>query len=199
MTVIFEDQGRKTKITIHQTAETVAGYDELVNTGATEGLRQSLDKLTVLLEGRRPDTVVSVKDRTLSLTRTFDAPRDLVWKAFTDPAHIVKWMFADDWESPFAETDLRPGGAFRIGMRPADHSQEGFVFDGTYREIVKPERIVQAIGDGRVMKTTFDDLGGKTRLTLSVEMAMSEEQERRGYTQILQHFADHIATLSGRS
>jgi uncharacterized protein YndB with AHSA1/START domain len=199
MTVIFEDQGRKTKITIHQTAETVAGYDELVKTGATEGLRQSLDKLTVLLEGRRPDTVVSVKDRTLSLTRTFDAPRDLVWKAFTDPAHIVKWMFADDWESPFAETDLRPGGAFRIGMRPADHSQEGFMFDGTYREIVKPERIVQAIGDGRVMKTTFDDLGGKTRLTLSVEMAMSEEQERRGYTQILQHFADHIATLSGRS
>jgi uncharacterized protein YndB with AHSA1/START domain len=199
MTVIFEDQGRKTKITIHQTAETVAGYDELVKTGATEGLRQSLDKLTVLLEGGRPDTVVSVKDRTLSLTRTFDAPRDLVWKAFTDPAHIVKWMFADDWESPFAETDLRPGGAFRIGMRPADHSQEGFVFDGTYREIVKPERIVQAIGDGRVMKTTFDDLGGKTRLTLSVEMAMSEEQERRGYTQILQHFADHIATLSGRS
>jgi uncharacterized protein YndB with AHSA1/START domain len=199
MTVIFEDQGRKTKITIHQTAETVAGYEELVKTGATEGLRQSLDKLTAMLEEKRPDTVVRVDGRTLSLTRTFDAPRELVWKAFTDPAHIVKWMFAADWEAPFAETDVRPGGAFRIGMRPADHSEEGFVFDGTYREIVKPERIVQAIGDGRVMKTTFEDVGGKTRLTLSVEMAMSEEQERRGYTQILEHFAQHIATLSGRS
>jgi uncharacterized protein YndB with AHSA1/START domain len=199
MTVIFEDQGRKTKVTIHQTAESVTGYDELVKTGASEGLRQSLDKLTALLAGKNPDTIVSVTDRTLSLTRTFDAPRELVWQAFTDPAHIVKWMFADDWESPFAETDLRPGGRFRIGMRPADHSEEGFVFDGTYREVVKPERIVQAIGDGRVMKTTFEDMAGKTRLTLSVEMAMSEEQERQGYTQILEHFARHIATLSGRS
>ena len=104
-------------------------------------------------------------------------------------------MFANDWESPFAETDVRPGGRFRIGMRPADHSTEGFVLDGTYREIVRPERIVQVIGDGRVMKTTFEDTGGKTKLTLSVEMAMSEEQERRGYTEILEHFAQHIARL----
>lgn len=195
MTVIFEDQGRKTKLSVHQTAETVADYEALVKIGASEGLRQSLDKLAALLAGPSSDTLVSVKDRTLSLTRTFDAPRDLVWKAFTDPAHVVKWMFANDWESPFAETDLRPGGDFRIGMRPADHSQEGFVFSGKYREVVRPERIVQEIGDGRVMKTTFEDVGGKTRLTLSVEMAMSEEQERAGYSQILQHFAEHIATL----
>jgi len=195
MTVLFEDQGRRTKITVKQTAETVADYEALLKLGAAEGLSQSFDKLDALLAGTSPDTLVSVKGRTLSLTRTFDAPRDLVWKAFTDPAHIVKWMFANDWESPFAETDLRPGGDFRIGMRPADHSGEGFVFSGKYREVVKPERIVQEIGDGRVMKTTFEDVGGKTKLTLSVEMAMSEEQERAGYSQILQHFAEHIATL----
>jgi hypothetical protein len=46
-----------------------------------------------------------------------------------------------------------------------------------------------------VIKTTFEDVGGKTRLTLSVEMAESEEQERTGYTQILEHFAQHLATL----
>jgi uncharacterized protein YndB with AHSA1/START domain len=199
MTVIFEDEGRKTKVSIYQTTETVADYDALVKIGASEGLRQSLDKLTALLEGSGPDTKVSVTGRTLTLTRLFDAPRDLVWKAYTDPAHIVKWSFANDWEAPFAETDLRPGGKFRVGMRPADHSEEGFVFEGTYSEIVRPERIVQAIGDGRVMKTTFEDVGGKTRLTLSVEMAMSEEQERKGYSQFLEHFAQHLATLSGRS
>jgi uncharacterized protein YndB with AHSA1/START domain len=198
-TVVFEEQGPKTKLTIYQTAETVADFEELKKIGATEGMRQSLNKLTALLAGQGPDTLVSVTDRTLSLTRTFDAPRDLVWKAFTDPAHIVKWMFAADWETPFAETDVRPGGKFRIGMRPADHSEEGFVFEGTYREVVRPERIVQAIGDGRVMKTTFQDVGGRTKLTLSVEMAMSEGQERRGYTQILENLAQHIATLSGRS
>jgi uncharacterized protein YndB with AHSA1/START domain len=195
-TVVFEDQGRKTKVTIYQTAETVADYDELVKIGASEGLRQSLDKLTVLLAGKGPDTTVSVTGRSLTLTRVFDAPRDLVWQAYTDSAHIVKWMFAQDWEAPFAETDVRSGGRFRIGMRPADHSEEGFVFDGTYREVVKPERIVQVIGDGRVMTTTFEDQRGKTKLTLTVEMSLGEEQERTGWTQILEHFAQHIATIS---
>jgi uncharacterized protein YndB with AHSA1/START domain len=195
MTVIFEPQGRKTKVTIHQTADTVGGYEELVKIGATEGLRQSLDKLTVLLEGKGPDTTVEVKGRNLTLTRVFDAPRELVWRAYTDPAHIVKWMFAKDWEAPFAETDVRPGGKFRIGMRPADHSEEGFVLDGTYSEVAKFERIVHLLSDGRVMTTTFADAGGKTRLTISVEMALDELQERTGYTQILENFAKHLATL----
>ncbi len=151
-----------------------------------------------MTEGKGSDTTAEVKGRNLTLTRVFDAPRDLVWTAYTDPKHIVKWMFAADWESPFAETDVRPGGKFRIGMRPADHSEEGFVFDGTYREAVKPERLVQAISDGRLMTTTFTDVGGKTKLTLSVEMAESEENERTGYTQILENFARHLATLKGR-
>jgi uncharacterized protein YndB with AHSA1/START domain len=198
MTVLFEAQGRKTKLTIHQTAETVASYDELVKIGASEGLRQSLDKLAVLLEGKGPDTIVDVTGRNLTLTRVFDAPRDLVWTAYTDPAHIVKWMFAKDWEAPFAETDLRKDGKFRIGMRPADHSEEGFVLDGTYREVTRPERIVQLLSDGRVMTTTFVDVGGKTKLTLSVEMALDEAQERQGYTEILENFAKHVATLKGR-
>jgi uncharacterized protein YndB with AHSA1/START domain len=195
MTVVFEDEGRKTKLSIHQTAETVADYEALVKIGASEGLRQSLDKLTALLDSRGPDTTVSVSGRTLSLTRVFDAPRELVWKAYTDPAHIVKWSFAKDWESPFAETDIRPGGKFRIGMRPADHSEEGFVFEGTYREVDKPSRIVQVITDGRVMTTTFDDVGGKTRLTLTIQMSESEERERAGWGQILENFAKHVSTL----
>lgn len=81
-------------------------------------------------------------------------------------------------------------------MRPADHSHDGFVLDGTYREVVKPERIVQVIGDGRVMTTTFEEVLGGTRLTLRLEMAMSEEQERVGYTQILDHFAADVAARS---
>lgn len=141
---------------------------------------------------------MNVKSRVLTLTRVFDAPRELVWTAYTDPKHIVKWSFAKDWESPFAETDVRPGGIFRIGMRPADHSEEGFTFEGTYREVVKPERLVQDLGDGRVMTTTFEDQKGKTKLTLSVEMSESEEQERTGWTQILENLAKHVATLSGR-
>ena len=138
---------------------------------------------------------MNAKSRVLTLTRVYDAPRELVWTAYTDPKHIVKWMFAQDWESPFAETDVRQGGAFRIGMRPADHSEDGFTVDGIYREVVKPERLVQELSDGRLLTTRFEDHPRKTKLTLSVEMAETEEQERTGYTQILESLAKHLATL----
>ena len=197
VTVIFEAQGNKTKLTIQQTAETVADYEALLKLGVREGLAQSFEKLDELLGRRARGDSASVMGRVLTLTRVFDAPRELVWRAYTDPKHIVKWMFANDWVSPFAETDVRPGGAFRIGMRPADQSQEGFAFEGVYREVEKHARIVQIIGDGRVMTTTFEDQRGKTKLTLSVEMAMSEEQERGGWTQILDHLAEHLASLAG--
>ena len=109
-------------------------------------------------------------------------------------------MFANDWESPFAEIDLRPGGAFRIGMRPADHSEEGFTFDGTYREVLEPERTVQVLGDGRVITTTFEEVLGGTKLTVSLEMSaeMTPEQERTGWGQILDNLGRHLAAIAKR-
>lgn len=198
MTVTFEDQAGKTKLTVEQTLPSVADLETMTKTGMAEGIRQSLDKLAGVLSGNGTDRGVTVSGRTLTLVRVFAAPRELVWTAYTDPTNITKWMFANDWESPFAETDLRAGGVFRFGMRPADHSNEGFVFEGTYREVAKPERIVQVIGDGRVMTTTFEEVLGGTRLTLALDMAMGEEQERAGYGQILDHFAAHVATLSSK-
>jgi len=199
MTVRFEDHAGKTKLTVEQTLPTVADFETMAKTGMAEGIRQSLDKLAGVLAADPSDPSdrgASVTGRTLTLVRVFDAPRELVWMVLTDPAHITKWMFANDWETPFAEMDLRAGGSFRVGMRPADHSHEGFVLDGTYREVVTSERVVQVMGDGRVMTMALDEVLGGTRLTLSIEMAMSEEQERAGYTQILRHLAEHLATLS---
>ena len=197
MTVRFEDHDGRTTVTVEHTLATVAEYEVMVKTGMAEGIRQSLDKLAGVLSGNPTDRGVTVAGRTLTLVRIFDAPRDLVWTAYTDPKQITKWMFANDWESPFAETDLRAGGAFRVGMRPADLGHDGFVFEGTYREIVVPERIVQVIGDGRVMTTTFEEVLGGTRLTLALDMALGEEQERAGYGQILDNFGVHLATASG--
>ena len=199
MTVRFEDLAGKTRLTVEQTLPTVEEFVTMAKTGMAEGIRQSLDKLAGVLSGDpsdRSDRGASVTGRTLTLVRVFEAPRDLVWTVITDPAHITKWMFANDWETPFAEMDLRAGGTFRVGMRPADHSHEGFVLDGTYREVVTPERVVQVLGDGRVMTMALDEVLGGTRLTLSIEMAMSEEQERAGYTQILRHLAQHLATFT---
>ena len=195
-TVRFEDHAGRTRLTVEQTLPSVAEYETMAKTGMVEGISQSLAKLVGVLSGNSTDRGVSVTGRTLTLVRVFNAPREVVWTALTDPTHLTKWMFANDWESPFAETDLRPGGAFRIGMRPADHSHAGFVLDGTYRQVVESERIVQVIGDGRSLTTTLEEVLGGTRLTLSIEMAMSEQQERTGYSQILDHLATHLAMAS---
>lgn len=197
-TVRFESLGERTRLTVEQTLPTVADFERMAKQGMREGISESLGKLAGVLSGNPTDRGITVAGRQLTLVRVFAAPRELVWTAYTDPRHVTKWLFANDWESPFAELDLRPGGAFRVGMRPADHSHEGFVFEGTYREVVKPEKLVQAIGDGRVMTTTFEEVLGGTRLTLSLEMAMDEERERAGYSQILDHFTQHLATLSAK-
>jgi uncharacterized protein YndB with AHSA1/START domain len=199
-TVTFEDvAGNRTRCTVAQSLATVEAFQRMAKQGMAEGIAQSLGKLAGVLSGKRSDRGISVDGRTLTLTRVFDAPRELVWTAFTDPKHQVKWMFANDWETPTATADLRPGGAFSMRMRPADHSEDGFELAGTYREVVKPERLVQVLADGRLMTALFTEVLGGTQLVFSVEMAMGEDQERAGYTQILDHFATHLATLSGKN
>jgi uncharacterized protein YndB with AHSA1/START domain len=198
-TVFFEDAGSgRTRLTIHQSAESVAEFEQLTKTGMKEGIAQSLGKLAGVLSGNPTDRGVTVSGRQLTIVRVFRAPRDLVWTAFTDPAQVTKWMFSNGWESPLASMDLRSGGAFSVRMRPADRSEEGFDFSGTFKEVKKPERIVQVIGDGRVMTTTFEEVLGGTKLTLSLEMSEGEAQERGGWGQILDHLAAHLATQISR-
>jgi uncharacterized protein YndB with AHSA1/START domain len=101
------------------------------------------------------------------MTRTFRAPRALVWEAWTDPKHIEKWWGWRDAKVVVQKLDLRPGGSWRIQGRGKDGSVYTFV--GTYKEIVKPEKIVNTFGvegmyDGRelVETHTFEEANGKT-------------------------------------
>jgi uncharacterized protein YndB with AHSA1/START domain len=124
------------------------------------------------------------------LTRIFDAPRALVFKAWTDPTQMVQWWGPHHFTNSVCELDVRPGGSWHIVMRGpdgVDHPAKGI-----YREIVPPERIVWTIdhsdlpdewhdmvnpnrpkGQGKpkleaLSTITFEDLGGKTKLTIRI-------------------------------
>jgi len=80
------------------------------------------------------------KEHELVPTRVFDAPRELVWKVWTDPKHVARWWGPHGFTNPVCELDVRPGGAIRIHMRGPDGTV--YPMTGVYLEVVEPERIV---------------------------------------------------------
>jgi uncharacterized protein YndB with AHSA1/START domain len=111
-------------------------------------------------------------ERTVTITRVFDAPRDLVWKAWTDPKMIAQWFGPREFTSTVPEFDLRVGGAFRTVMRGFGND---YPMIGVFLEIVPPERLVYSNiavdNDGNHLlegETTviLEEQGDKTKLTL---------------------------------
>ena len=84
----------------------------------------------------------AISETTLRITRKLSAPRELVFKAWTEPEFLAKWWAAHpDFTTPIAEVDLRVGGKYRLGMQPPDKDQP-MVVGGIYREIKPPEKLV---------------------------------------------------------
>jgi uncharacterized protein YndB with AHSA1/START domain len=139
----------------------------------------------------------------LVITRTFDAPRSLVFKAWTDPKHLEHWQGAPQgYTVTVQESDIRPGGSFRIRMRSPEGVEQGL--QGVYREIVEPERIVFTHAwldaDGKpgketLVTVTFAERDGKTELTLrqtgfaSIE---SRDGHYQGWNSALDRLAEYL-------
>ena len=117
----------------------------------------------------------------IMITRQFDAPRHLVYRAWTTPDLIRRWWAGDRGEVTSAEVDLRPGGRWRYVMT----ANGGFevAFHGEYREIVPDERIVstevfEGMPDAAAVSTvTFADQDGRTTLTVLVEHTSQEHRD----------------------
>src|SRR3989442_1038464 len=85
-------------------------------------------------------SVAAQSDRELVMTRVFDAPRQLVFDAWTRPELFVRWFGPRGWSVPVCEIDLRPGGSYRYVLRGPGGAEIGL--RGAYREVVPPERLV---------------------------------------------------------
>ena len=135
--------------------------------------------------------------QTITIQRSFDAPASLVYAAWTDAKHIVHWYYASEgWTTPFAESDPREGGTFRIGFASPDGKND-FTFEGVYNELVPNKRIVFTIGDGRPVTIDLEERNGKTLLTLvlALEDVHSAEQQREGWTAMLIHLGEYLARI----
>jgi uncharacterized protein YndB with AHSA1/START domain len=148
-------------------------------------------------------------DRTIVTTRTFDAPRELVFAAWTDPKHLGQWWGPDGFTTTTRAIDVRVGGVWRFVM----HGPDGRDYENriTFLEIVRPQRLVYSHGGGDEnmepvsfrTTVTFEDIGGKTRLTMHALFPTAAERERvasehgavEGAQQHLARLAAHLTTM----
>ena len=151
---------------------------------------QRLDRLTAYLkELKRENTMSDFKvevpggdDLTVTMTRTFDAPRALVWKVMSEPQHIARWWGAKSVSSKVLvkKHDMRVGGEWRF----ESHGHDGnvYVFVGKFLEIAPPEKVTQTFGmegmfEGKVIveTLTLEDLGNGKTLYRNVSTYESKE------------------------
>ena len=203
-TVTFEDLGGKTRLTKRMVFPTAEARDQTVEKyGAAEGLGQTLDRLKEYVDGAgEPGR------KTLVLTRTFRAPRALVFKAWTDPAQVGRWWGPHHFTNVVRAWEARPGGAIDLDMVGDDGTV--YPMKGGFREVDEPDRLVfhttampdEAGVPGLEVRNTvrFSGSGGSTTLTLEAvvlkatpAMATAVAGMEIGWTQSLERLETEVS------
>ena len=138
----------------------------------------------------------------ITITRVFDAPRERVWKEWTEPERFADWFGGTESEVPLSSVsmDVRQGGSWRLTM----HAPRGEIqWKGEYREVVEPERLVLTISDQpgeeeyELVTVVLTDLGdGRTEMHLEQRGRMTPEQYERagqGWSTFLDRIAERLA------
>jgi uncharacterized protein YndB with AHSA1/START domain len=199
-----EGNGQTTLTIVSRIMSATAGADKYTN-GFEAGMTQSLERLAKL--------VTNTSDREIVISRVVDAPRELVWQAWTDPQHVVKWWGPRGFSTTIKKMDFRVGGVWEHVMRGPDGVN--YPNKSTFKEIVPLERIVYAHGGGRedgpgasfTATWTFETgESGKTRLTgrmVFPTAAMRDFVAREfgaveGGKQTLERLSEHLPTMQMR-
>jgi len=152
----------------------------------------------------RTSAAAEAGERELVITRIIDAPRHIVFQAWTEPDRVARWWGPQGFTTVYHDMDIRPGGAFRVCMRSpegAEHWKQG-----VYREVVEPERLVFTFAweeaDGKpghqtLVTVTFAERGDKTELRLHqavFETIARRDEHQHGWTSTLERFAEYLAS-----
>ena len=149
-------------------------------------------------------------DREIVISRVFDAPRELVWEAWTNPQHVAQWWGPVGFTTTIEEMDVRPGGVWKQVMHGPDGTN--YPNQSIFSEVVKPERIVYSLAGGKagepgvnfVSTWTFEQLGEQTRVTIHMVFSSAADRERvvkkhgaiEGGKQTLARLAEHLPTMA---
>ena len=141
----------------------------------------------------------------ITIKRIFDAPREQVWEAWTEPEQLARWWGPHGWTNPVERItmDVRPGGAFEV-TSVSDEDGSEMTVQGIYREVVEPERIVMdepaegAWHDGAVSVATFTDLrDGRTEMIVRTTIHTTDEMRsvaEAGMATSFDRLAEHLAS-----
>lgn len=205
VTATLTETGGKTALSQNLLFSSKKARDGMIASGMERGEAQSFERLDELLAGLQgggaaapaPARAAGAETTELLVTREFDAPRDLVWKAWTEPARLARWWGAAGSAIAVARLDLRPGGVFHYSMKTPNGPLMWALF--TYREVVPTERIVfvNSFSDTaggltrnpwiatwplEILNTlTLTEHGGKTTLTLCGGPINATAEERQAF------------------
>ena len=144
-------------------------------------------------------SVTMPTDREIVVTRVFNAPRNLVFEAWTNPKYLPHWMLGPDgWTMPVCEIDLRPGGSWHFVWRHSNGKE--MEMRGEYREVTPPERVVSSESWGPDWPETlntvvFSEHAGKTSATITMLYASKEARDAALKTGMKQGMALSYARL----
>ena len=148
-------------------------------------------------------TASASADREITATRVFDAPRELVFEAWTDPKHIAQWWGPKGFTNTIHQMDVRPGGVWEFIM----HGPDGVDYQNkiVYIEVVKPERLVYSHVSGPQFHATvtFTEQGAKTRVTVRMLFGSAELRDKvakefgavEGLQQTLERLAEQLVKM----
>ena len=165
VTVTFEELGGKTKMILRHEGIPSGVMRELTETGWSE----SFDKLAESIVASGTRIIAERGKQEVIITRTFDAPRNIVFKAYTDRNLIPQWWGPKRFTTTIDKMDVKPGGQWRFVQRDAAGNE--YAFHGVYHEVRSPERIVDTFefegmpGHVSLETCTLEEIGGKTKMT----------------------------------
>ncbi len=211
-TVSFDTAAGKSRVTFELKFDSREEFERNLKAGAVEGGLQTLARLEEYLDKSRAMAARAAAPlpREMTLDRTFEAPRERVWAAWTDPKQLARWWGPRGFTNPVCEFDARPEGEINIVMRGPDGLD--YPMEGEVREVAEPERLVftaTTLEDdaGVPQLETLDtvvlaDLGGRTKLELRVfvdKLGPSALQARAGMEEGWSSSLDKLAEFLKKS